>query len=76
MTNFTGDFDWSLLVTFIIRIITAFVLTLPVAWDRERYTRLMGLRTFPLVAVASCGFILLAVEAIGLTSSSAQARVI
>lgn len=29
----------------------------PIAWERERYARTAGLRTFPLVAVAGCGYI-------------------
>jgi putative Mg2+ transporter-C (MgtC) family protein len=33
------------------------VLALPIAWDREHEERSAGLRTFPLVAVASCGFV-------------------
>ncbi len=32
-------------------------LALPIGWDRERAERSAGLRTFPIVAVASCGFI-------------------
>jgi putative Mg2+ transporter-C (MgtC) family protein len=36
---------------------SAYVLALPIGWDRERQERSAGLRTFPLVAVASCGFI-------------------
>lgn len=35
----------------------AYVLALPIGWDRERHERSAGLRTFPLVAIASCGFI-------------------
>ena len=35
----------------------AYVLALPIGWNREREERSAGLRTFPLVAVASCGFI-------------------
>lgn len=42
-----------------LRLLTAFVLALPVAWDREREARTLGLRTFPLVAVASAGYALL-----------------
>lgn len=38
----------------------AFVLALPIGWDRERETRGMGLRTFPLVSLASCGYIIVA----------------
>jgi putative Mg2+ transporter-C (MgtC) family protein len=35
----------------------AYALALPIGWDRERDERTAGLRTFPLVAVASCGFV-------------------
>ncbi len=37
----------------------AFALALPIGWDREKESRSAGLRTFPLVAVASCGFVLM-----------------
>ncbi|MGD9920960.1 MAG: MgtC/SapB family protein [Pseudorhodoplanes sp.] len=35
----------------------AYALAFPIGWDRENEARSAGLRTFPLVAVASCGFI-------------------
>jgi putative Mg2+ transporter-C (MgtC) family protein len=35
----------------------AYVLAFPIGWDREQEERSAGLRTFPLVAVASCGFV-------------------
>ncbi|WP_376776069.1 MgtC/SapB family protein [Rhizobium populisoli] len=35
----------------------AYLLALPIGWDREKGERSAGLRTFPLVAIASCGFI-------------------
>ena len=38
----------------------AYVLALPVGWDREQADRSLGLRTFPLVAVAACAFVLVA----------------
>ena len=53
----------------------AYVLALPIGWDRERNERSAGLRTFPLVAVASCGFIQ-ATESILTNSPEAQARII
>jgi putative Mg2+ transporter-C (MgtC) family protein len=36
---------------------TAFALAIPIGWDREKEARSAGLRTFPLVALASCGFV-------------------
>lgn len=35
----------------------AYILALPIGWNREKEERSAGLRTFPLVAVASCGFV-------------------
>jgi putative Mg2+ transporter-C (MgtC) family protein len=39
-------------------LVVALLLGLPVAWDRKESQRTVGLRTFPLVAMASCGFVL------------------
>lgn len=41
-------------------LLLAYALALPVAWDREVRVRSAGLRTFPLVAVASCGYVVIA----------------
>lgn len=46
-------------------LLLAFVLALPIAWDRELATRTLGLRTMPLVAVASCGYVLVGVTVAG-----------
>lgn len=35
----------------------AYLLAVPIGWDREKAERSAGLRTFPLVAIASCSFI-------------------
>jgi putative Mg2+ transporter-C (MgtC) family protein len=35
----------------------AYVLAVPIGWDREKMERSAGLRTFPLVAIAACGFV-------------------
>ncbi len=51
----------------------AYVLAMPIAWDREKSVRSAGLRTFPLVAVASCGFMLIGISV--LDSTNAEARV-
>ena len=53
----------------------AYVLALPIGWDRERSERSAGLRTFPLVAVANCGFVQ-ATKGITGNSPEAQARII
>jgi putative Mg2+ transporter-C (MgtC) family protein len=43
----------------------AFVLALPIAWDREQRERTAGLRTFTLVAIATCGFLIAGRRAFG-----------
>ncbi len=68
-------FSWQQLLTYLIQIGLAFLLVLPVAWERERSTRIMGLRTFPLVSVASCAYVLVAVSVVG-PAADAQSRII
>jgi putative Mg2+ transporter-C (MgtC) family protein len=67
--------DWSRLLWYLTRIAAAYGLALPVAWDREKESRGAGLRTFPLVAVATCGYVLLA-ESVMAQNPEAQARVL
>lgn len=59
----------------ICKILAAYVLALPVGWYREQEAHSIGVRTFPLVAAASCGFVLVAVP-LGQTDLAAQSRVI
>ena len=56
-------------------LLTAYLLALPIGWNRERAERTAGLRTFPLVALASCGFVE-AAESMASESPEAMARVI
>lgn len=44
----------------IVDVLLAYLMALPVGWDREHHERSAGLRTFPLVCVASCGVVLVA----------------
>jgi putative Mg2+ transporter-C (MgtC) family protein len=53
-------FDWERFGIDLLKLCIAFALILPIAWQRETSTRIMGLRTFPLVALASCSYILIA----------------
>ncbi|MEQ9077593.1 MAG: MgtC/SapB family protein [Sandaracinaceae bacterium] len=59
----------------VIALALAFVIALPVGWDREKSTRTMGLRTFPLVAAASAAFVMMARSAFE-GAPDAQARVL
>ncbi len=56
-------------------LMTAYVLAFPIGWNREREERSAGLRTFPLVAVASCGFVQ-GVEHIIADDPEATARIV
>ena len=58
-----------------LRIGLAYLLALPIGWDREQRARSAGLRTFPLVAIASCGYILVGDAMTGSTAES-QSRII
>jgi putative Mg2+ transporter-C (MgtC) family protein len=49
----------------LIMLAVAYVLALPIGWNREREERSAGLRTFPLVAMAACGFVMIAIEVLG-----------
>lgn len=53
----------------------AYALAFPIGWDRELDERSAGIRTFPLVALASCGFVLVAVSVLG-AGSPGQARIL
>ncbi|WP_426240726.1 MgtC/SapB family protein [Pararhizobium sp. DWP1-1-3] len=56
-------------------LVVAYLLALPIGWDREKRERSAGLRTFPLVAIASCGFIQ-ATENLTAGSPEATARIV
>ncbi|HEU0309981.1 MAG TPA: MgtC/SapB family protein [Sphingomicrobium sp.] len=56
-------------------LLIAYLLALPIGWNREKAERTAGLRTFPLVAIAGCGFVQAAESMTG-ESPEALARVI
>lgn len=53
----------------------AFALAMPLGWDREKAHRPAGLRTFPIVSIASCAFVLIGLEAFP-NGIDAQARIL
>ncbi|TCH99575.1 MgtC/SapB family protein [Roseococcus sp. SYP-B2431] len=63
------------IVPHLIALGTAYALAVPIGWDRERSERSAGLRTFPLVALAACGFIQ-ATEGITAAHPEAAARIV
>lgn len=66
--------NWQLIFSDLWHIAIAYVLALPIGWDREAESRGVGLRTFPLVAVGFCGFLLLGLKV--LHQPDAEARVL
>jgi putative Mg2+ transporter-C (MgtC) family protein len=56
-------------------VVSAYLLALPIGWNRERAERSAGLRTFPLVAIASCGLVQ-AAESLTADSPEAMARIV
>jgi putative Mg2+ transporter-C (MgtC) family protein len=62
-------------VPHLVALLAAYLLAFPIGWNREHEARSAGLRTFPLVAVATCGFIQ-AAEAMAAGSPEAMARIV
>lgn len=67
------ELEWGQILDHFIHLGIAFLLAVPIAVNRELSTRGVGLRTFPLVSVASCGYMLLAMQVY--SGSDAEARV-
>jgi len=63
------------IVPHLVALLIAYVLAFPIGWNREQEERSAGLRTFPLVAVASCGFIQ-AAEHLAAGNAEAMARIV
>jgi putative Mg2+ transporter-C (MgtC) family protein len=59
----------------VVNLLIAYALALPIGWNREREERSAGIRTFPLVAMAACGFVLIAIGVLG-TTSDGHARIL
>jgi len=66
------DIDWAQISYNLTRLTIAYILALPIAWNREREVRSAGLRTFPLVAVASCGFMLQGMSVLDTTDAESR----
>jgi len=57
--------EWGVILRHLVLIGFALVLTLPVAINREANSSGGGVRTFPLVAVATCSYTLLCLDVLG-----------
>lgn len=59
----------------LVALAVAYLLALPIGWNREREERSAGVRTFPLVAMAACGFVMIAIGVLG-AGSEQHSRII
>ena len=67
--------DLTLLLSNLAHLLGAFALALPIGWERQTSSRSAGLRTFPLVAAASCAYMLLGMGIAG-ANADASSRVL
>ncbi|MCT7374098.1 MgtC/SapB family protein [Chelativorans salis] len=68
-------FDLQLLARDCVFVLAAFLLALPIGWERGRGPHSVGFRTLPIVSMASCGFALIISETAS-ADNEAQARVL
>ena len=69
------EWDWPHIAANILYIVLAYALAFPIGWERGKNYNVAGLRTFPIVAMASCGYALAANDLPDF-SSDAVSRVI
>ncbi len=75
MSDLLGvDIEWAVVLRHLVELTLAYIFAIPIAWDRETNARTAGMRTFPLVAVAACSYMLIGYQV--LDSTDAEARVI
>jgi len=67
--------DWTQGMEDVIKLFVAYFLALPVGLYREAEAHSVGVRTFPVVAMASCGYVLLGTPSPSM-SMEAQSRII
>jgi putative Mg2+ transporter-C (MgtC) family protein len=65
--------DFAVIGQHFLKMAIAFVLALPIAVNREKQAQSAGLRTFPLVTISSCAFMLVGIDVF--QESGSQARV-
>jgi putative Mg2+ transporter-C (MgtC) family protein len=68
------EINWSQILHHLYHLAIAYALALPIGLDREKSARRFGLRTFPLVALGACAFMLTGTYV--LDTTDAEARVI
>ena len=75
LTGLDLTFDYWETLSHLVKMGLASLLALPIGWNREVEERSAGIRTFPLVAMASCGFVMIANSVLG-EGSPEHAKVI
>jgi putative Mg2+ transporter-C (MgtC) family protein len=66
------NIDWWQVISHLYHLLIAYALAIPIGLDREKSERHFGLRTFPLVAVVSCGFMMVGMSVISSTDGEAR----
>ena len=66
MPSFLGI--WTDSLDHFVHLLVAYVLALPIGWHRAQEEHSAGLRTFPLVAIASCALVQTAISVFGPTA--------
>ncbi|GAC35029.1 MgtC/SapB family protein [Paraglaciecola polaris] len=69
------EIDLQMVIYHLFQLGLAFLFALPIGLNRESSSNGAGLRTFPLVALASCAFMLIAMNAYSAGDGEAEARV-
>lgn len=67
------DIQWDMVLSNTILLGVAYLLALPIAFNREVSSRSAGLRTYPLVALGTCGLMLIGFKT--MDAGGAEARV-
>lgn len=75
MSEIDPTLDYAKVLGSLAQLGAAYLIALPVGWNREsRANRNAGLRTFPLVAIAACGYVIIGIEV--LATTDAESRVL
>lgn len=62
ISGFSFDLDWHQVIYHFGQLAIAFVFSLPIALNREYQSKGAGLRTFPLVSIATCAYMLVGMQ--------------
>ena len=70
-----SNFNLDDALSHLVALALAYCLALPIGWNREKEERSAGVRTFPLVAMAACSFVLISTSLPGATPD-VQSRIL